>query len=149
MGIEKIVVQTIDYLNKNAEGMYPLMFHKKQLEDGSVYNGFLYNGSKTLFGMRAYKTGFVYYGEWKNDARNGWGVYENKASGYRYAGQWKEDRKSGFGKENTLTWVYEGNYVADKREGFGVLIQDGNRYEIGWKNDKKHGKGKVIDKSGI
>jgi hypothetical protein len=29
MGIEKIVVQTIDYLNKNAEGMYPLQFNKK------------------------------------------------------------------------------------------------------------------------
>ena len=29
MGIEKIVVQTIDYLNKNAEGMYPLTFENK------------------------------------------------------------------------------------------------------------------------
>lgn len=45
--------------------------------------------------------------------------------------------------------MYEGSYVSDKREGFGVLLQDGIRYEIGWKNDKKHGKGKVIDKSGI
>lgn len=29
MGIEKIVVQTIDYLNKNAKGMQPLTFEDK------------------------------------------------------------------------------------------------------------------------
>ena len=75
MGIEKIVVQTIDYLNKNAEGMYPLTFESKEQEDGSHYNGFMNNGKKTLFGMRTTKNGFVYYGEWKNNARNGWGIY--------------------------------------------------------------------------
>ena len=31
VGIEKIVVQTIDYLNKNAVGLYPLTFESKEL----------------------------------------------------------------------------------------------------------------------
>ena len=31
MGIEKIIVQTIDYLDKNSEGLYPLVFEKRQL----------------------------------------------------------------------------------------------------------------------
>ena len=44
--------------------------------------------------------------------------------------------------------VYEGNFVADRKEGFGVLMQDGVRWEINWKNDKKHGSGKRIDKNG-
>ena len=55
--------------------MYPLTFERKELEDGSQYNGFMHHGHKTLFGMRTTKNGFVYYGEWKNNARNGWGIY--------------------------------------------------------------------------
>lgn len=42
VGIEKIVVQTIDYLNKHAEGIQPLMYGTQELEDGSVYQGFLH-----------------------------------------------------------------------------------------------------------
>ena len=38
--------------------------------------------------------------------------------------------------------------MADRREGFGVYIEDGKRWEINWKNDKKHGQGKLIHKDG-
>lgn len=78
--------------------MYPLTFEKKEIEDGSIYNGFIYKGLRSLFGMRLYKNGYVYYGEWKNGAKSGWGIYENKDIGYRYAGEWKEDRKWGYGR---------------------------------------------------
>ncbi len=49
--------------------------------------------------MRKYKSGFVYFGQWGTDTRNGWGIFENKNTGYRYVGQWKQDRKHGFGRE--------------------------------------------------
>ena len=98
--------------------------------------------------MRDYRNGYVYYGEWKNNCRNGWGIYENKDLGYKYSGNWKEDKKNGFGKEITVNAYYEGNFVDDKKEGFGVIKQEGIRYDITWKNDKKHGNGKRIDESG-
>ena len=79
MGIEKIIVKTIDYLNKNSEGLTPLFYGTQNLEDGSVYNGFLHQNKRTLFGMRKYKNKGVYYGEWKHNAKNGWGVFENKS----------------------------------------------------------------------
>lgn len=101
-----------------------------------------------MFGARRYKNGFSYYGEWRINAKNGWGVYENKASGYRYAGSWKEDKRNGYGREVTPTTIYEGNFLGDKKEGFGILTEDGIRYEITWKNDKKHGPGKRIDRTG-
>jgi hypothetical protein len=101
-----------------------------------------------MFGTRRYKNGFAYYGEWRINAKNGWGVYENKGSGYRYAGSWKEDKRNGYGREETPTAIYEGNFVGDKKEGFGILTEDGIRYEITWKNDKKHGPGKRIEKTG-
>lgn len=35
LGIEKILPQTLAYLDKCAEDRYPLIFDKKELEDGS------------------------------------------------------------------------------------------------------------------
>lgn len=97
-GLELIITQTIDYLTKSASGMHPLTFEAKNMDDGTFYQGFLYKNNKSLLGMRDYKNGFIYYGEWRNNCRSGWGVYENKSTGYKYAGNWKEDKKNGFGK---------------------------------------------------
>lgn len=102
-----------------------------------------------MFGMRKYsKTGYVYYGQWRINAKNGWGILENKGTGYKYSGSWKEDKRNGFGRQQTLTNVYEGNFVGDKKEGFGIMTKDGIRYEITWKNDKMNGAGKKIQKNG-
>ena len=147
-GLEHIVVQTVDYLNKHAAKLQGLTYEFKHLDDGTDYNGFMAGGNRVLLGMRDYKNGYVYYGEWKHNCRNGWGVYENKAIGYKYAGNWKEDKKNGFGKELTITNYYEGNFLDDKKEGFGVIKEEGVRYDITWKNDKKHGHGKKIDSNG-
>jgi hypothetical protein len=68
-----------------------------------------------VIGMRKYKNGFIYYGEWANDTRNGWGIYENKNTGYRYNGSWKQDRKNGFGREESLVTIYEGEFNQDKK----------------------------------
>jgi hypothetical protein len=54
--------QALAYLDKNAEGYYPLIFEKKLIEDGSEYLGFLCKGARTMFGKRKYKNGFTYYG---------------------------------------------------------------------------------------
>ena len=56
--------------------------------------------------MRDYKNGNIYFGQWKNNCRSGWGVYEHKENGYKYAGHWKEDKKNGFGKEITPNYTY-------------------------------------------
>lgn len=47
-----------------------------------------------------------------------------------------------------MTSIYEGNFVGDKKEGFGIFIKDGVRFEITWANDKMHGAGKKIEKNG-
>ena len=59
LGIEKVLPQTLAYLDKQAEGHYPLTFEKKVLEDGSEYTGFYEKGVRTMFGMRKYKNGFI------------------------------------------------------------------------------------------
>jgi hypothetical protein len=47
-----------------------------------------------------------------------------------------------------LISIYEGNFVGDKKEGFGIMIKDEVRIEITWKNDKMNGGGKKILKNG-
>lgn len=45
---------------------------------------------RALIGMRKYpKTGYIYFGEWKNNAKSGWGVLQNQKAGYNYSGYWK------------------------------------------------------------
>jgi hypothetical protein len=41
--------------------------------------------------------------------------------------------------------VYDGDYVLDKKEGFGTFTwPDGRKYAGGWKNGKQHGQGVYI-----
>lgn len=77
-GLEVIITQTIQYMGKTASGLAPLTFETKNQEDGTFYQGFLHKNNRVLLGFRDYKNGYVYYGEWKNNCRSGWGVYENK-----------------------------------------------------------------------
>ena len=107
-GLEMIITQVIQYLGKSAGGLHPLHFETKTLDDGTYYQGFIHKNNRVLLGMRDYKNGYVYFGEWKNNCRSGWGVYEHIQNGYRYAGHWKEDKKNGFRKEKTANYVYEG-----------------------------------------
>lgn len=148
VGLENIIVQTVEYLKKTSTGLYPLIYDQKWLQDGTYYNGFIYKGYRSLLGLRDYRNGFIYFGEWKNNCRNGWGVYEHRENGYKYAGNWKEDKRNGYGKETTATYTYEGNFINDKKQGFGSINQDGVRFDITWKNDKKNGKGKKLDQYG-
>jgi len=80
-----------------------------------VYRGFFYQGAKSVVGMKTFKTGYVYYGEWKNNYREGWGAYENKVKDYKYIGQWKNDRREGYGREKSALWMYDGNFAMDKK----------------------------------
>jgi hypothetical protein len=42
-----------------------------------------------------------------------------------------------------------GQYVEDKKEGYGVFQwADGRMYRGSWKDGKQHGKGTLIDKDG-
>ena len=64
-----------------------------------------------------------YFGDWKNNQKNGHGVYKyiNNAS---YEGEWKDDCQEGFG-------IY--------------FFADGSYYEGLWKDHKMHGKGVYVD----
>ena len=46
--------------------------------------------------------------------------------------------------------MYEGEYLNDKKHGFGVYTwADGRQYHGMWKDGKQHGEGKYILPSGV
>ena len=64
-----------------------------------------------------YNNGDKYDGEWKNDLREGNGIYEYK-NGDKYKGEWKNDLRNGKGilyyKNGNIK--YEGKYLNDKKD---------------------------------
>ena len=44
---------------------------------------------------------------------------------------------------------YDGDYVDDQKEGFGIYFwPDGKRYEGQWSDGKQHGEGKILNAKG-
>lgn len=149
VALDQLLPHTLTYLETAAKPFENrLCFRTVVYEDGSSYVGFICEEKREVVGVRYYKNGTRYLGEWRANSRAGWGTLLNDKSGFRYAGEWREDRRNGYGLEQTFTSTYEGQFKHDKKEGFGVLVEGGSRLEISWKNDKKHGKGKVIQANG-
>ena len=92
-----------------------------------------------------YYNGDVYEGEWKDDKKNGQGIYRF-SDGRVYEGEWKDDNRNGLG---TMTWpngvVYEGEWKDNKMNGQGKMtLADGSSLEGEWKDNKMNGQGKMI-----
>jgi hypothetical protein len=67
-----------------------------------------------------YVDGEKYDGEWDNDLRNGWGeaFYTNNS---QYKGYWKNGTKCGHGSFRTIEHYYQGEFLANLKNGRGVL----------------------------
>eukprot|EP00735_Rhodelphis_limneticus_P001251 TRINITY_DN11834_c0_g1::TRINITY_DN11834_c0_g1_i1::g.16518::m.16518 TRINITY_DN11834_c0_g1::TRINITY_DN11834_c0_g1_i1::g.16518 ORF type:complete len:324 (+),score=18.06,sp/Q5PPV3/MORN3_XENLA/38.01/6e-33,MORN/PF02493.15/0.00026,MORN/PF02493.15/3.7e-05,MORN/PF02493.15/4.1e-06,MORN/PF02493.15/0.00043,MORN/PF02493.15/6e-08,MORN/PF02493.15/0.0053,MORN/PF02493.15/29,NVEALA/PF14055.1/0.16 TRINITY_DN11834_c0_g1_i1:82-972(+) len=125
-------------------------------------NGFEYNGEwknnfrhghGTLWRTVDGEKKRIYEGGWKHGFRDGRGIV-TYPDGSRYEGEFKAGVRNGLGKmeyaapttANKLYRngdVYSGEWLDDKRHGFGVLMcPNGDRYEGFWQNDKKEGEGK-------
>ncbi len=90
-----------------------------------------------------------YTGEWKNDMKNGYGVFRWD-NGMSYEGEWRDNRRTGKGK---FMWpnnqVFDGEWLEDKRSGPGTLtLPDGSKMEGVWTNDVLNGRVKLIGSDG-
>ncbi|MFD2742284.1 MULTISPECIES: PLD nuclease N-terminal domain-containing protein [Sphingobacterium] len=91
-----------------------------------------------------------YVGDTKNGMAHGTGTGVWDASGGTYNGDWKENKRDGYGVYNWKDGVrYEGEFRQDKREGKGSYYwPSGERYVGQWKNNQRHGQGVLYDKDG-
>jgi V8-like Glu-specific endopeptidase len=142
-------------------------------DDGSSYEGHVFDGQKNGAGTFVSPSGSVYSGEWKNGRISGKGtakysdgsIYEGiftagrpngsgtitYSDGSKYSGNWQNGEINGAGKavySNGLT--YDGNFKSSLLHGQGVLTsKTGYRYEGAWVNGAFHGLGTLVysDKS--
>ena len=103
-------------------------FITKKYPNGT-YKGYIYNDKREKSGIMFFDNGAKYEGQWKNDKKNGKGVFTS--SHY-------------FDCKNFVGMKYEGDFKDDKFEGYGITTYtNGDKYEGEWKNNKQYGRGIV------
>lgn len=130
---------------------YDTDFHNNKIKTNFLYYGKIEYNSKN---KKIYKTGlgllidldddYVYYGNFKNNFKNGHGI-QTYPNGSYYEGEWQLDYINGTGKIiYPDTGEYHGEFDDGKFHGHGVYIaKDGSKYIGQWENHKKHGFGKM------
>ncbi|XP_062853828.1 alsin [Trichomycterus rosablanca] len=97
---------------------------------GEVYEGSFQDNMRHGHGMlRSGKLNStspsVFIGQWVNDKKTGYGVFDDITRGEKYMGLWQEDQKQGNGVIVTQFGLYyEGAFSCNKMMGTGVLLSE-------------------------
>ncbi|GAB1290450.1 Radial spoke head 10 homolog B [Apodemus speciosus] len=129
-------------------------------EGTSWYEGDWVYNIKKGWGIRCYKSGNIYEGQWENNMRHGEGRMRWLTTNEEYTGHWEKGIQNGFG---THTWFlkripnsqyplrneYIGAFVNGFRHGQGKFYYaSGAVYEGDWVSNKKQGRGRMTFKNG-
>ena len=129
----------------------------KKYTDGSIYNGQLKvndDGTTTKNGHGKYKynNGDIYEGQWKDDKKNGLGVFTPYSTSLTEEGIWENDVKThaitynnktgNFSGDGQITSIssntvksYSGDIKDGVKHGYGKLTESGNTTTGYWIND--------------
>ncbi|NWV62950.1 AL2CL protein, partial [Malurus elegans] len=120
-----------------------------------VYKGYFKDDVRQGFGILenfSAEHPFKYTGQWENDKKNGYGVWEDKERGERYIGTWLDDHRHGPGIVVTQSGIcYQRTFHTDKMVGSGILLlEDDSIYEGNFTEDLTFvGKGKLSFANGF
>ena len=101
--------------------------------DNGKYEGQFREDMRNGIGIYYYASGNKYIGEWKDNHRNGIGT-QIFVDGNKYVGSWKKDMRDGYG----TCWfadggIYTGDFAENKRKGYGhYTYPSGNQYSGEW-----------------
>uniref|UniRef100_A0A182JBH4 VPS9 domain-containing protein n=1 Tax=Anopheles atroparvus TaxID=41427 RepID=A0A182JBH4_ANOAO len=121
------------------------------------YTGELYQGNITGYGCMkrtVFGISTIYEGEFVNGKYDGYGrlkTTSNRSTQYfHYQGYFRADKYNGFGTLSTSSYQYNGDFVNDQKEGFGVIEDslNGVKYIGMFMGDKKHGNGILVTTNG-
>ncbi|XP_062331376.1 radial spoke head 10 homolog B [Osmerus eperlanus] len=115
--------------------------------DRVKYEGEFASNVPQGYGIYTWLDSSSYEGEVFNGIRHGVGTYSCAIASVVYRGQWHHGKRHGKGtiyyNQESSSW-YEGDWVSNSREGWGVRCYlSGNTYEGQWRNNLRHGEGRM------
>ncbi len=92
------------YFNKDGE---PEVVGIRTSNSGKKYSGEFKRGKRNGVGKGEYADGNIYWGQYKDNLKEGYGTYQWKSDGMKYTGQSKNGHKNGYGINR---WPNGGTY---------------------------------------
>ncbi|XP_072539652.1 alsin [Salminus brasiliensis] len=139
------------FKNGLEDGYGDYIVPNKNLNKSDHYQGHWKDGKMHGFGTFRYATGEVYEGSFQDNMRHGHGMLRsgklNSTSPSVFIGQWLNDKKTGYGVFDDITRgeKYMGLWQDDQRQGNGVIVtQFGLYYEGAFSNNKMMGMGVLL-----
>jgi hypothetical protein len=111
-----------------------------------IYQGDYNDQDSVMRGIHYNINGDFYIGEWKNNLRNGFGLYYHYNNKHYYSGYWLDGQRNKFGIFNNGKTKIVSNFENDEINGIGRAIygETGREYKGDWKSNKSHGFGILI-----
>ncbi|XP_039613756.1 alsin [Polypterus senegalus] len=139
------------FKNGLEDGFGDLIVPNKTLIKDDHYRGQWRDGKMHGYGIYKYSTGEVYEGSFQENMRHGHGILRSgkltSSSPSMFIGQWVQDKKTGYGVFDDITRgeKYMGTWQEDVRHGIGVVVtQFGLYYEGAFSGNKMMGHGLLL-----
>ncbi|KAM9836166.1 alsin [Aulostomus maculatus] len=139
------------FKNGLEDGFGEFVAPNKTLNKNDHYQGYWKDGRMHGLGTYRYASGEVYDGSFQDGMRHGHGMLRtgklNTSSPSVFIGQWLQDKKTGYGVFDDITKgeKYMGMWQDHLRQGIGVIVtQFGLYYEGAFKDNKMMGTGILL-----
>ncbi|XP_023695845.2 alsin isoform X1 [Paramormyrops kingsleyae] len=139
------------FKNGLEDGFGDYVVPNKNLNKNDQYQGHWKEGRMHGFGVYRYATGEVYEGSFQDHMRHGHGMLRsgklNSSSPSVFIGQWVQDKKTGYGVFDDITRgeKFMGMWQDDQRQGNGLVVtQFGLYYEGTFASNKMSGTGTLL-----
>nr|XP_046238601.1 alsin isoform X2 [Scatophagus argus] len=144
-------IYTGTFKNGLEDGFGDFVAPNKMLNKNDHYQGHWKDGKMHGLGTYRYASGEVYDGSFQDGMRHGHGMLRsgklNTSSPSVFIGQWLQDKKTGYGVFDDITKgeKYMGMWQDHLRQGIGVVVtQFGLYYEGAFKDNKMMGSGVLV-----
>uniref|UniRef100_A0A3Q4MSH2 Alsin Rho guanine nucleotide exchange factor ALS2 b n=1 Tax=Neolamprologus brichardi TaxID=32507 RepID=A0A3Q4MSH2_NEOBR len=144
-------IYTGAFKNGLEDGFGEFVAPNKTLNKNDHYQGYWKDGKMHGLGTYRYASGEVYDGSFQEGVRHGHGMLRsgklNTSSPSVFIGQWLQDKKTGYGVFDDITKgeKYMGMWQDHQRQGTGVVVtQFGLYYEGAFKDNKMMGTGVLL-----
>ncbi|XP_034533940.1 alsin isoform X2 [Notolabrus celidotus] len=144
-------IYTGSFKNGLEDGFGEFVATNKTLNKNDHYQGHWKDGKMHGPGTYSYASGEVYEGSFQDGLRHGHGMLRsgklNTSSPSVFIGQWLQDKKAGYGVFDDITKgeKYMGMWQDNQRQGTGVVVtQFGLYYEGAFKDHKMMGSGILL-----